>query len=180
MDRQQQIIHVHAAFINQVVNAILKRQPQNDFEQLLQAAEDNGWTDLCDTIRRIKAGRRDLELLNPLDDEDRVIVESILLGLQDPTTLPDPNAKPDPALAAPGLASMIHAAGAGNVQALHLIANMAQQMSRAGGPMAMLAAVIRPMINGERDPSKLCHRLDSRTEEIVLGILRELQRMEQP
>ncbi len=144
----------------------------------MRAAADNGWTELIDVIRRIMAGRRDMELLNPLDEEDRVIAQAILLGLQDPSTLPDPNTKPDPTMAAPGLASMIHAAASGNAQALQLIANMAEQMSRAGGSMAKLAAVIRPMINGERDPEKLCSKMDSRTEEIVLGILRELQRLE--
>lgn len=180
MNKQQQIRSVHAAFINEVVKCIQNRQFQNEFEQLMRAAADNGWTGLIDVIRRIVAGRRDMELLNPLDEEDRAIAQAILLGLQDPSTLPDPNTKPDPTMAAPGLASMIHAAASGNVQALQLIANMAEQMSRAGGPMAKLAAVIRPMINGERDPEKLCSKMDNRTEKIVLGILRELQRLEQP
>jgi hypothetical protein len=180
MNKQQQIRSVHAAFINEVVKCIQNYQLQNEFEQLMRAAADNGWTELIDVIRRIMAGRRDMELLNPLDEEDRAIAQAILLGLQDPSTLPDPNTKPDPSMAAPGLASMIHAAASGNVQALQLIANMAEQMSRAGGPMAKLAAVIRPMINGERDPEKLCSKMDSRTEKIVLGILRELQRLEQP
>ncbi|MCG7867561.1 MAG: hypothetical protein JAY74_14515, partial [Candidatus Thiodiazotropha taylori] len=96
-----------------------------------------------------------------------------------PSTLPDPNAKPDPALAAPGLASMIHAAGAGNPQALQIIAEMADQMSKAGGPMAHLAAVIRPMINGEREADKLCKGMDSRTEQMVLGILAELKQLDE-
>lgn len=120
-----------------------------------------------------------MELLNPLDEEDQVIVESILRGLQDPATLPDPNSRPDPAMAAPGLASMIHAAATGNSQALQLTANMAEQMSRVGGSMAQLAAAIRPLINGERDPDKLCKQMDSRTEEIILGILKELKQLEQ-
>jgi hypothetical protein len=179
MNRQQQIITVHAAFINEVVKCLLKRERPNDFKQLMQAAEQNGWTDLTRAIRHIEAGRRDMELLNPLDEEDRVIVESILRGLQDPASLPDPNTKPDPTMAAPGLASMIHAAASGNAQALQLIANMAEQMSRTGGPMAKLAAVIRPMINGERDPDRLCSQMDSRTEEIVLAILHELKQLDQ-
>ena len=179
MNRQQQIVTVHAAFINEVAQCLLNRERQSDFKRLMQAADQNGWTDLTQAIRRIEAGRRDLELLNPLDEEDRVIVEAILRGLQDPASLPDPNAKPDPAMAAPGLASMIHAAASGNPQALQLIANMAQQMSRAGGSLAKLAAVIRPMINGERDPERLCHQMDGRTEQIVLGILHELQQLEQ-
>ncbi|MDJ0806525.1 MAG: hypothetical protein QNJ78_06790 [Gammaproteobacteria bacterium] len=179
MNRQAQILSVHAAFIHEVVRCIHDSARDADFEQLMMSAADNGWNDLVNSIRQIRAGRRDMELLNPLDEEDRVITEAILKGLQDPATLPDPNAKPDPAMAAPGLASMIHAAASGNSQALQIIANMAEQMSKVGGPMARLASVIRPLINGERDPDKLCKKLDSRTEQMVLGILRELEQLEQ-
>jgi hypothetical protein len=120
-----------------------------------------------------------MELLNPLDEEDRVIAESILRGLQDPSTLPDPNTKPDPAMAAPGLATMIHAAATGDAQALQIIAEMAEQMSKTGGPMTQLAAVIRPLINGEREAEKLCKGMDSRTEQMVLGILDELRQLDE-
>ena len=179
MNRQQQILAVHAAFIHEVVQTLQQPVRKKDFEPLMQTAAANGWEELVGAIRQIHTGRRDMELLNPLDEEDRVIVDAILLGLQDPSTLPDRNAGADPAMAAPGLASMIHAAATGNSQALQLIANMAEQMSGVGGPMARLAAVIRPLINGERDPDKLCRKLDSRTEEMVLGILRELKQLEQ-
>lgn len=179
MNREEQIRTVHAAFINDVVRAILQPLSTPDFQTLMRAARDSGWIDLAKTLEKVKGGRRDIELLNPLDEEDSVIAEAILRGLQDPSTLPDPNAKPDPALAAPGLASMIHAAASGNPQALHLISNMAEQMSRAGGSMARLAAVIRPLINGERDPDKLIAKLDSGSEAIVLGILKELKQLEE-
>lgn len=180
MDRREQILSVHAAFINQVVTLGPQADKQTEFTQLLKMAEENGWTDLVVAIRQIiHNGRRDVEILNSLDEEDQVIAEAILQGLQDPATLPDPNAKPDPAMAAPGLASMIHAAGSGNTQALQLIANMAEQMSKVGGPMAMLASVIRPMINGERKPEVLCKRLDSKSEAMVLGILEELKQLEE-
>ena len=179
MNRQQQILTVHAAFINQVVQCLQNSHRRGELEQLIKSAEDNGWTDLGAAIRRIAAGRRDIELLNGLDEEDQAIAEAVLRGLQDPSTLPDPKAAPDPSQAAPGLAHMIHAAASGNPQALQLIANMAEQMSKAGGPMARLAAVIRPMINGEREPEKLCQKMDSKTEEMVLGILSELNRLEE-
>ena len=179
MDKNAQILQVHAAFINQVVSLGPQADRQTEFNQLLSMAEEHGWTELVAAIRQIiHKGRRDMEILNGLDEEDRVIAEAILRGLQDPTSLPDPNAKPDPALAAPGLASMIHAAGSGDTQALQLIANMAEQMSKVGGPMARLASVIRPLINGERDPHVLCKRLDSKSENMVLGILDELKRLE--
>ncbi|QYZ66176.1 MAG: hypothetical protein OI74_05690 [Gammaproteobacteria bacterium (ex Lamellibrachia satsuma)] len=179
MDRREQILSVHALFINEVVKSGTDPDRKVEFEQLLKAAENNEWTDLVAAIRRIMGGRRDIEILNGLDEEDQVIAEAILRGLQDPSTLPDPNAKPDPAQAAPGLASMIHAAATGNVQALQLIADMADQMSRAGGPMAQLASVIRPLINGERNPDKLCRKLDESTEKMVLAILEELKSLEQ-
>ncbi len=179
MNKQQQILSVHAAFINEVVLCINHPDNKSHFERLMQAASENGWNELASTIRLIMAGRRDMEILNPLDNEDQVITEAILRGLQDPSTLPDPNAKPDPAMAAPGLASMIHAAASGNSQALQIIANMAEQMSKVGGGMARMASVIRPLINGERDPHKLCKKMDSRTEQMVLGILEELKKLEQ-
>ena len=180
MNKKDQILAVHANFINQIVVNGQQPERQDELQRLLKMAADSGWTDLTHCIRQIfEQGRRDIELLNGLDEEDQVIAEAILRGLQDPATLPDPNAKPDPAMAAPGLASMIHAAGNGNAQALQIIAEMAEQMSRAGGPMAQLAAVIRPLINGERDPDKLCKQMDSRTEAMVLGILDELTRLQQ-
>ncbi|MEN8179824.1 MAG: hypothetical protein ABFS39_14575 [Pseudomonadota bacterium] len=179
MNRNQQILAMHAGFINEVVLCIQNPQRTSDFEQLMKSAVDSDWNELAGAIRQIKSGRRDMEILNPLDDEDQMIAEAILRGLQDPSTLPDPNTKADPAIAAPGLASMIHAAASGNAQALQIIANMAEQMSGVGGPMARLASVMRPLLNGERDPHKLCKKMDTRTEEMVLGILQELKQLEQ-
>ncbi len=177
-ERDQQIIAAHAAFICKVVECSQNEGRQAEYEAVLQMASENGWDRLVAAIRQIVAGQRDLNAIAGLDLEDRVIAEAVMRGLQNPATLPDPNAKPDPALAAPGLAAMILAAAHGNVQALTLISNMAEQMSRAGGPMARLAALIRPMINGERDPDKLCKGLDSKTEQVVLGILDELKKSE--
>jgi len=81
-------------------------------------------------------------------------------------------------MAAPGLAHMIHAARTGNAQALALIGNMAEQMSTVGGPMARLAGIIRPMIQGERDPDRLTKGMDSQGERLVLEILAELGKLE--
>ena len=177
-ERHQQIITAHAAFICKVVECSQNEEQRAEYEALLQVAEKNDWHALVAAIRQIIAGQRDMSAIRGLDEEDRVIAEAIMRGLQNPATLPDPNAKPDPALAAPGLASMILAAGRGNVQALTLISNMAEQMSRAGGPMAKLASVIRPMINGEREAEKLCQGMNSQTEQVVLGILEELKKAE--
>ena len=177
-DRQQQIIQAHAAFICQAVEFIQRPDARSQLEALLKAAAENGWTALAAAVRLFATGKRDLELIAGLDDEDRVVAEAILRGLQDPATLPDPSQKPDPALAAPGLAGMIHAAGTGNAQALTLVSQMAEQMSKVGGDMSRLAAIIRPLINGERDPDVLCARLDARGRQLVLQILDELGKLE--
>lgn len=172
--REQQIITTHAAFICQVVQFAQHPSLSDELEQILAGAAEAGWHNLVNAIRRLIKGPREMAALDGLDEEDRVIAEAIMRGLQDPATLPDPQAKPEPAMAAPGLAGMIHAASSGDVQALTLISNMAEQMSRAGGSMARLAAVIRPLVNGERDAQKLCSGMNEETKKLVLGILDEL------
>ena len=173
-DRQQQIILMHAPFIRQVVELSQDETRRGDLETLLRTAVENGWGALVRVVREILRGRRDLGVLQGLDEEDTTIAEAIVRGIQNPASLPPPEPKPDPAMAAPGLASMIQAAGAGDVRALEIISEMADQMRRAGGPLARLSTVIRPLINGERDPHKLCKGMDANTERLVLGILAEL------
>jgi hypothetical protein len=175
-NRQEQMLAVHGPFIRQVVEASQIAGREQELETLLSTAQQNGWQALVGALRRVLAGRRDSGVLHGLDEEDRVIAEAVMRGLQDPATLPKLDAKPDPAMAAPGLAGMIQAAGSGNVQALQIIADMAEQMSKAGGDMARVAAVIRPLINGERDPDKLCKGMSAQGEQLVLGVLAELGR----
>ncbi|MEW5791897.1 MAG: hypothetical protein AB1790_10550 [Pseudomonadota bacterium] len=177
-DKTQQIVQAHAALIHRVVLACHNRAQVPDLDQVLKIAADNGWTELVAAIRLILAGRRDPGVLTGLDEEDGVVAQAILRGLQDPSTLPDPNVKPDPTLAAPGLAAMIHQSGRGNTQVLQILAGMAEQMSRAGGDMARLAAAIRPLVNGERDPEKLCKGMGVQGEGLVLSILAELGKLE--
>lgn len=176
-DREEQIRRVHAAFIRQVVETCQGPEGRPALEQLLGIAEQQGWTDLVQALRRIAAGDRSTGVLKGLDEEDRVIAESVLRGLQDPATLPDPTRPQDPTLAAPGLAHMIHAART-SPQALMLLGNMADQMSRAGGSLARLAAVIRPLLDGERDADRLCQGMDAQGSQLVLDILRELGQLE--
>lgn len=177
-DRQQQIVQTHAAFICQAVELIQQPDAGTQLDALLKSARDNGWTALANAVRAIADGRRELNSFSRLDDEDRTIAAAILRGLQDPANLPNPETKPDPTLAAPGLAHMISEAGRGNVQALTLVSQMAEQMSKVGGDMGRVAAVIRPLINGERDPDKLCDRLDTRGRQLVLQILDELGKLD--
>jgi len=174
---EQQIIQVHAELIRRVVMACHNRDLRPGLEPVLKASEDNGWTALVRAIRRILDGVRDEVVLVGLDEEDTVIIASILRGLRDPASLPDPAATAEPSMAAPGLAHMIHAAATGNTQALQLVANMAEQMSHAGGDMARLAAVVRPLINGERNPERLCRGMSAQGEALVHAILAELSQL---
>jgi hypothetical protein len=176
-ERREQIRLVHATFIRQVVALTQRPDGRAELDALLAGAEQQGWSDLVAALRRMAEGDRSPGLLSGLDEEDRVIAESVLRGLQDPASLPDPSRAQDPTLAAPGLAHMIQAART-DPAALVLIGNMADQMSKVGGSMARLAGVIRPLINGERNPDQLCRGMDTPTRQLVLEILAELGRLE--
>ena len=177
-DREQQIRQSHAVLIHQVVRVCHNPAEKPQLDQMLQMAQQQGWDDLVRTVNAIVDGRRDEALLNGLDEEDTVIVRSILQGLQNPATLPKLDQEIDGAMAAPGIASMVHAARTGNVEALQLIGNMATQMMHAGGDMARLAAIMRPLVLGERDPNKLHEGMSDKGEKLLLAILEELRKLE--
>jgi len=177
-DKEQQIVDAHMGLIHRVVVACQNRDAVPDLDQLLREAEHNGWTALVSAIRRILTGSRDTALLAPLDEEDRVIVNSILRGLQDPSTLPDPTKGFDAGMAAPGIAAMIQGARSGNLETLQLLASMAEQMLSAGGDMARLAAIMRPLVQGERDADRLTQGMSAEGEKLVLQILQELARLD--
>lgn len=176
-DKKQQLLTAHAAFICQVVEFSQNRDRRAEFEELLRTAEQHGWHNLVAAIREIAKGRRDEGVYLGLDEEDRIIAEAILQGLQDPATLPDPNQQPDASVAAPGLAGMIHAAATGDRQALVILGHMAEQMQKAGGDMGMVAGRIRQLIDGERDPDKLCKGASPRAEALITDILSELGKL---
>jgi hypothetical protein len=177
-EKAEQIRQMHAGLIHRVVIACQNRQLVPDLDALLKTSEDNGWLQLVGAIRRILGGVRDVKLLAGLDEEDSIIVESILRGLQNPQTLPPLDAGPDATAAAPGLAAMIHSARRGDAQTLHTLADMATTMMAGGGDMARLAAVMRPLIEGERAPEKLCKGMTAQGESLVLAILAELGKLE--
>jgi hypothetical protein len=176
--KHQQIIEAHTGLIHRVVIACQNPQMVPDLEDILKQARDNGWQELVATIRKILAGSRDTALLNGLDDEDAVIVRSILQGLQNPDTLPDLTKGVDGAMAAPGIAAMINGARRGDLETLQLLGSMAQQMLKAGGDMARLAAIIRPLIQGERDADKLSAGMGAEGEKLVIAILNELGKLD--
>ena len=177
-ETNQQILQSHAGLIHRVVMHCNNPGSAPDLEQLLQQAEANEWTRLVTAVRDIMSGNRDESLLLGLDDEDRVIVESILRGIQDPGTLPDLEADFDSGMAAPGIASLVHASRNGNAHALQIIAGMAKQMLQAGGDMGTLAGRIRPLVEGERDADKLTQDMDEKGQKLMVDILEELLKLE--
>lgn len=178
-EKAEQIVQAHAGLIHRVVIACQNRAIVPDLEDVLKQAADNGWVDLVAAIRKVLAGQREVAAFRHLDEEDFTIIEAMLRGIQNPAMLPDLATEFDPNMAAPGLAAMIHAARSGNLEALQLIANMATQMLQAGGDMARLAGLVRPLVTGERDADKLCQGMTSEAgQNLVLGILRELAKLE--
>jgi hypothetical protein len=171
-EQKQQIVQFHAVLIHNVVMTCNNRELLPELAQILDATEKNGWATLVAVIRQVINGKRDSSVLLGLDEEDSTIIEAILCGIQDPSTLPDPNAKPDASLAAPGLAAMIDAA-------LSVLANMAEQMVRAGGDMAKLGGMMRKLVNGERDADKLANGMSVQGQELVYSILTELGKLTQ-
>lgn len=176
-DRKQQIIQSHAGVIVQVVQSIANPELMPQTEELLQLSEKNGWGELVKIIRRIIKGERDEKLLLGLDEEDSTIAAAILVGIQNPATLPDPNKPADASMAAPGLAHMIHQAASGNVEALEIISNMAEQMTQAGGDMRNLGGIVRKMINGERNATTLSRGMGVQGRQLVDSILEELHKL---
>lgn len=175
-DKTQQILQVHSALIHRVVMACHQRDLIPPLAPLIRTSEENGWVALMGAVRQILNGRRELSLLNGLDEEDRVIVEAILKGINNPASLPDPQAGAEAGAAAPGLAAMIQEAARGNAQVLHLLANMAEQMTAAGGDMARLGAIMRRLVNGERDPGLLTRGMGEQGRGLVMSILEDLEK----
>lgn len=176
--QKEQIVQAHAALIVAVVQTVHNPGLRPELDEILKVSAQNGWNDLVAAIQEVLKGRRDEALLQPLDDEDRSIVEAILRGLQNPETLPDPALGSNPALAAPGLAHMIHAAGTGHVEALEALGTMAQQMNAAGGEMARIGAIVGRLSSGERDPETLTQGMGAQGESLVLSLLEELGKLE--
>jgi len=177
-DKNEQILQTHTGLIHRVVMHCNNPGSVPDMEQVLQQAEANDWKQLVSVIRSIMSGSRDESILSGLDDEDRVIVESILRGLQDPNTLPDLQTDIDSTMAAPGIAGLVHASRNGNAQALQIIGSMAKQMLEAGADMGILAGRIRPLVEGERDTDKLTEKMGAKGQKLMLEIVEELLKLE--
>jgi len=173
-DAVEQVRRMHAPFIHAVVGALRDRARLPELMQTLAEAEAQGWANLAGALRRVVEGQRDATLKLGLDDEDRIIVDAVLMGLDNPATLPDLKQQADGRAAAPGLAAMILAAARGDAKALSVLADMAQQMVRAGGDMARLGGIMRRLVNGERDADLLAKGMGPLGRQLLLGILEEL------
>jgi hypothetical protein len=176
-DKEQQIVQMHAALIVEVVKASQNQDLKARLEPALKAAADNGWSQLVSGVRQILNGQRDLTVFHNMDDEDKVITEAILRGIQDPHSLPDPMLPQDPSMAAPSLAAMIDAAAKGDAQARYMAAEMAEQMSQSEGDLALLASVMRPMIDGETDAEFLSEGMSEMGQDLIVKILEEIKKL---
>lgn len=173
--QREQVLQVHASLINLVVQTHYNDQLRPQLSQVLKASAENGWEMLVLKIYKILEGDRSDNLTKDLDEEDAIIIDAILKGIQDPATLPDPNqTTANPTMAAPGIAHMVHEAATGNAQALSILSHMAEQMSHTGGDMAQLAAIIKNLVDGERDPEVLSKKMGAQGKGLVNSILEEL------
>jgi hypothetical protein len=177
MTREEQIRDAHALLIHQVVKACQNAEERPILDQLLAQAKQNGWNDLVHTIKLILKGKRDVSIAKNLDEEDRIIISSILAGLHSPASLPDLNKDADPEMAAPGFAQMIHAARSGDVQALHALAMLAKQMTATEGDMMLLGGIMMKLTDGERDINKLIDHMTDKGQKLVQDILDELKKL---
>ena len=177
-EKKEQILQTHASLVLAVVHTIHNPEFKPQLDIVLQQSVQNGWQDLVNAINKIIAGSRDQSLLNGLDEEDGVIVDSILRGLQNPDTLPKSEQAGDASKAGPMFAQLINEARRGDHNALTMLGDMAEQMSKVGGDMASLSAVIKDMIDGERDVDKLCTRMGPQGESLITQILNELAKLD--
>ena len=177
-EKQQQITNFHAPLIVNVVNSLSDTSLRPGLEQVLKASAENGWENLVGAIRKVLKGQRDSSILKGLDEEDQIIIDAILKGIQNPATMPDPNQEADPSMAAPMLAQLINGASKGDTNALSMLGQMAEQMSTTQGDLARFSTLIKPLVDGERDIDKLCDKIGPTGESLVKAILDELSKLD--
>ena len=175
---KEEVLQAHAGLIHRVVMHCDEPGSAPDLAEILQQAEDSDWKQLVATIRSIMSGNRDDSILQALDEEETIIIDSILRGLEDPSTLPALQADFQSNLSTIGIANLIHASCEGSAHSLNIIANLARQMLEIGGDFEIMAGHIRPMIEGERDPAKLTENMTEKGRKMMMEILAELAKLE--
>lgn len=176
-DQEEQIRLSHAVLIHQVVHACQNDSAKKQLKPMLDMATQQSWHELVSAINKVVAGERGENLLIGLDDEDTIIMKSILLGLQNPASLPEVQQQADPTMAAPGLASMINAACRGDTSALQAASFMADQMTSTQGDMRQLGGIMKRLIDGERNPDVLTKKMTTNGKQLVLQLLDELAKL---
>jgi hypothetical protein len=172
-ERTQQVIQTYAQFIHGVATACLKPELLSQTQQMLTQAEQQGWGAMVMALRQVIAGRRDSTVYAGLDDDDRIIVEAILRGIQDPTTLPDPASSRMRVLPRRGCRSD-PCCRYWRCRGLAALANMAEQMVRVGGDMARLGGSMRRLVDGERDVDLLTRGMTAQGRDLVVKLVEEL------
>lgn len=175
-DKAEQIRQTHAPLILQVVKACQNPQERPALQAMLDFATQQNWQELVIAIDAILDGRREMSITNQLDEDDTVIITAILMGLQNPDTLPTP-VTANPALAAPGIATMIYAANKGDINALQSLSMLAEQMTNASGDMRLLGGNIKRLIDGERNLDILCKGMSVSGEKLMVNLVNELASM---
>lgn len=177
-DKENQILQMHGNLITSVVQCTQNPEMRVHLDMALKKSAQNGWEGLVESITKILNGSREESLLNSADDEDKIILSAILKGIQDPGTLPKADEQANAAMAAPMLAKLISEASRGDHNAVIMLGGMADQMNAAGDDMANVGAILKTMIDGERDVDKLCTRVGQQGESLIISILDELAKLD--
>ncbi len=173
-DLEKQIIATHAGLIRACAQAAREGSADGVRDTLDQMAED-GWEALVATLDGLIAG--EAGDTDRLDEEDRVIVAAVQRGIEDPATLPDPDAAPDPAQAAPMIAAMVFEATRGEHEALEAVAAISASLENGAGDNPLGERLIR-MVEGERDHERLAEGIGGRQRQLLGNVLSELQSLE--
>jgi hypothetical protein len=173
--RQEQIVSVHASLIISVVRGRTDPIAAREAKDLIAKVSRGGQTALARILGRIvQSARPDGADETALSDDERVVLDAVLQGIDNPTELPQAVASFDPGAAAPGLACMIDAAARGDPRALHTLSGMAEVMVQVGGDMGRLGGLMRRLVNGERDAERLTRNMGAQGISLVHAILDQL------
>ena len=178
--RQEQIVSIHASLIISVVRGRTDPIAAREAAELVGGLSRSGHPALARILGRIvRSAKPDGADETALSDDERVVLNAVLQGIDNPAALPPEVSSFDPGAAAPGLAWIIVAAARGDPQALHTLSEMAEAMVRVGGDMGRLGGLMRRLVNGERDAERLTRNMGAQGTSLVHAILEQLASMGQ-
>jgi len=175
---ENKIVQENADLIHLVIMSIFEPGYIPHLETNLVHAESNGWNSLVAAIRKLLSGERDISKLSDLDDEDKIIITSILQGIETPETLPELTNTVNSDMAGPQIAHLIHSVSSGDENSNTELNEMISQMASCGGDLARISSIIGILVQGERDRDALCVILDGSGITLMDEILNELSRLE--